>query len=66
VYWLGGVVGIGHHQGLPLWFKSGGLSSSERQLIAPMLEQGYAVVSSFGQREPASTTTCAWPGRRLR
>ena len=48
VYWLGGGVGIGHHQGLPLWFKSGGLSSNERQLIAPMLEQGYAVVSSSG------------------
>ncbi|WP_332855844.1 DUF6351 family protein [Duganella sp. S19_KUP01_CR8] len=48
VYWLGGGVGIGHHQGLPLWFKPGGLSGNERQLMVPMLEQGYAIVSSTG------------------
>jgi hypothetical protein len=48
VYWLGGGVGIGHHQGLPLWFKPGGLSGNERQLMIPMLEQGYAIVSSTG------------------
>ena len=48
VYWLGGGVGIGHHQGLPLWFKPGGLTSNERQLMIPMLEQGYAIVSSTG------------------
>jgi hypothetical protein len=48
VYWLGGGVGIGHHQGLPLWFKPGGLSNNERQLMVPMLEQGYAVISSSG------------------
>ena len=48
VYWLGGGVGIGHHQGSPLWFKPGGLSGNERQLMVPMLEQGYAIVSSTG------------------
>ncbi|MES2260111.1 MAG: DUF6351 family protein [Pseudomonadota bacterium] len=48
VYWLRGGVGIGHHQGTPLWFKDGGLSNSERQLMPRILEQGYAVVSSSG------------------
>ncbi|MBA5688966.1 DUF6351 family protein [Rugamonas apoptosis] len=46
-YWLRGGVGIGHQQGLPMWI-NGALSRSERQLLPPILEQGYAVLSSSG------------------
>lgn len=47
VYWLRGGVGLGHQQGSAIWF-SGGLRGAERQIIAGILAQGYAVLSSSG------------------
>lgn len=47
LYWLRGGVGIGRQQGLPLWFGDG-LRSSERRVLAPLLAQGHAVISSTG------------------
>lgn len=47
VYWLRGGVGIGHQQGLAMWFNDR-LNSSEKLLMPKLLEQGYAVVSSSG------------------
>lgn len=47
IYWLRGGVGVGHQQGLAMWF-NGALGSSERQLMPKILAQGYAVVTSSG------------------
>ncbi|SFV07229.1 DUF6351 family protein [Pseudoduganella namucuonensis] len=47
VYWLRGGVGIGHQQGVAMWFNDA-VSGSERKLLPKILEQGYAIVSSSG------------------
>ncbi|MRV76052.1 hypothetical protein GJ700_30490 [Duganella sp. FT92W] len=47
IYWLRGGVGIGHQQGLAMWF-NGQLGSSERALMPHLLGRGYAVVTSSG------------------
>ncbi len=47
VYWLRGGVGIGHQQGLAMWF-NGQLGSSERALMPHLLGKGYAIVTSSG------------------
>ena len=47
IYWLRGGVGIGHQQGLAMWF-NGGLSPSEKELLPRLLALGYAVASSSG------------------
>lgn len=47
IYWLRGGVGIGHQQGLAMWF-NGQLGSSERALMPQLLGRGYAVVTSSG------------------
>lgn len=47
VYWLRGGVGIGHQQGLAMWFDDD-FGSSEREVLPRILAQGYAVASSSG------------------
>ena len=47
IYWLRGGVGIGHQQGLAMWF-NGGLSPSEKELLPRLLALGYAIISSSG------------------
>jgi len=47
IYWLRGGVGIGHQQGMAMWF-NGQLGSAERSLMPHLLGKGYAVVSSSG------------------
>lgn len=47
IYWLRGGVGVGHQQGLAMWF-NGQLGSSERALMPHLLGKGYAVVTSSG------------------
>jgi hypothetical protein len=47
VYWMRGGVGIGHQQGLALWFKDK-LNGSEKQLMPKLLAEGYAIASSSG------------------
>ena len=47
VYWMRGGVGIGHQQGLAMWF-NGALNGSEKQLMPKLLAEGYAIASSSG------------------
>jgi hypothetical protein len=47
VYWMRGGVGIGHQQGLAMWFNDA-LNGSEKQLMPRLLAEGYAIASSSG------------------
>ncbi len=47
VYWMRGGVGIGHQQGLAMWFNDA-LNSSEKQLMPKLLAEGYAIANSSG------------------
>ncbi len=47
IYWMRGGVGIGHQQGLAMWFNDA-LNSSEKQLMPKLLAEGYAIASSSG------------------
>ena len=47
IYWMRGGVGIGHQQGLALWFNDA-LNGSEKQLMPKLLAEGYAIASSSG------------------
>jgi len=47
IYWMRGGVGIGHQQGLAMWFNDA-LNGSEKQLMPKLLAEGYAIASSSG------------------
>ncbi|WP_154668268.1 DUF6351 family protein [Pseudoduganella violaceinigra] len=47
VYWMRGGVGIGHQQGLAMWFNDA-LNGSEKLLMPKLLAEGYAIASSSG------------------
>lgn len=47
VYWMRGGVGIGHQQGLAMWFNDA-LNGSEKQLMPKLLAEGFAIASSSG------------------